>query len=109
MEFLLICLVIGLLPAAIAHHKGYDFLPYWLYGSALFLIALPHVLMMKTKAGAVEARELSTGDKRKCPHCAELVKREAKVCRYCQRTLDDPAKPVAAPTDAQSSFSPFKW
>lgn len=26
---------------------------------------------------------------RKCPHCAELVKREASKCRYCGSTLDD--------------------
>lgn len=26
-------------------------------------------------------------ESRTCPHCAELVKREAKVCRYCQRNL----------------------
>jgi hypothetical protein len=24
---------------------------------------------------------------RKCPFCAEMVKKEAKVCRFCQRDL----------------------
>jgi hypothetical protein len=31
---------------------------------------------------------------RQCPSCAEMVKREAKVCRFCQRDLPEP-EPIA--------------
>ena len=34
---------------------------------------------------ALERKALKSGNKRKCPFCAELVKRDAKVCRYCGR------------------------
>jgi len=37
----------------------------------------------------------SDADTRKCPHCAELVKVEAKVCRFCQRGLP----PLKAPPE----------
>ena len=33
----------------------------------------------------------STAGLRQCPICAELIKREARVCRYCGRDLEQGA------------------
>jgi hypothetical protein len=77
MSFLLIVILIGLAPAMIARSKGRDFLLWWFYGSALFIVALPHALMM----GSIH---------RRCPFCAEEVKRQASVCRHCGRDLPPP-------------------
>lgn len=86
MEVILIAIVIGLLPAFIAQSKGKSFMLWWLYGAGLLIIALPHSLIMKADAKSLETAAIADGGK-KCHYCAEVVKAEATVCRFCQREL----------------------
>jgi hypothetical protein len=80
-EIYLLAVFLGLIPAAIARGKGYNFLLWWVFGALLFIIALPYALIIKPNTPALEAQQ----GIRKCPHCAEMIKREATVCRYCGR------------------------
>lgn len=88
MSILIFAVLLGLIPAMVAQSKGRSFVFWWFYGAMLFIIALPHSLIISADAKSVEAKQLSEGMK-KCPHCAELVKEEAKVCRYCNREFEN--------------------
>jgi hypothetical protein len=84
MEIVVVAVLIGLIPAAIAQGKGHSFLAWWVFGAFLFIIALPLAILLKPNTATVEAMQAGEG-MRECPHCAEMIKREAKVCRYCGR------------------------
>jgi hypothetical protein len=42
----------------------------------------------------IENQPAETGDTKKCPFCAETIKAQALVCRYCAREVDAPVTGV---------------
>ncbi len=82
--FIILLLVIAILPGWIAQRKGHGFWGYYVFGVLLWIIATPLALMLKD-------------ERRRCPHCAEVVQPAATVCPHCQRELTAESQPPASP------------
>jgi ribosomal protein L37AE/L43A len=45
----------------------------------------------------LDAMAIAAGDMKQCPECAELVRAEAKICRFCRYDFSDAMSPEALP------------
>lgn len=87
MRLVIILFLFGLITAIIARSKGRDFFLWWFYGLLLFPFALIHAIVLKPDIEALEKLQKGRG-LIKCPHCTEMIKPDAKQCRFCGRKID---------------------
>lgn len=80
---LILWLAMATLVAAIASSKGRSWLGFFVYGFLVWPLALIHALVM----APTEADGILSGDARKCPYCAETIKREAIICKHCRHDV----------------------
>lgn len=64
-------------------------------GIGLMVIGAILVAMGGGKSSAVETHA-DTSDARTCPYCAETIKAQAVVCRFCGKELPQPSAPASA-------------
>jgi len=103
LELILVSILLGLIPAAIAHARGLPFLTWWLYGALIWPVALIHVFFAKPGSVTIVGRPAPT---RTCPFCAEPIRQEAKVCKHCGRDLVTPAPQPGPQTPPARSAPP---
>jgi hypothetical protein len=82
--WLFLCILVGR-GAAKRGRSGILFFLLSLILSPLLVAIILLLLGGNTKV--VEKKQLRSGIFKKCPHCAELVKSEALVCKHCKKEL----------------------
>lgn len=84
-------IVLGLIPAAIAKSKGRSFVEWWVFGTLLFIIALPAAIFAKGAKGqntiSPSTQMLFEGNAKRCPNCLTIVDINATKCPKCRKQL----------------------
>ena len=81
-------LVLSFAVAYGAKNRGRSFGTYLLLSLLLSpLIGGIVLLLLGDNKEGIESNSISEGDSKKCPFCAEIIKKEAIVCRFCGREL----------------------
>lgn len=88
MGILIFWILFAVLVGVFAAHKGRSGVGFFFLAVLLSpIIAFIIALIVKPDRESLESDAITSGTMRKCPHCAELVKAEATLCRYCRSEL----------------------
>lgn len=101
--------ILGAIVGGIASGKGREFWAWFIYGFFLFPIALIHILVARPELSVeqvahaaalkIATEKAAEAGRVACPHCAEKILPEAKVCRYCGRDVVPGEAAPAAPVE----------
>jgi len=78
-------IILGFVTAELAKSQNRSFGTWLVYGFICFPVAIICLAISKPSDETL----LSSGNYRKCPQCAEMVKIDAKICRYCGNELPE--------------------
>lgn len=84
---IVIWIVMAIIVCVVALNRGRNGFGWFVYGLLIWPVALINVLVIPPLNERVETRAIEAGDSKRCPHCAEIIRAQANVCRYCGRDV----------------------
>lgn len=106
MEIMIIWFLFGVVSSVVATSKGRSGCGWFALGVLLGPFGFILSLIIPRDQQAVENQAIQSGQLKKCPYCAELIKVEAIVCRYCGKDLPaDSILDTTTPQEAPKRFS----
>src|SRR5215510_9651414 len=91
MEIFIFWTSFSIIAGVIAKHKGRSGIGFFLLAVILSpLIGVIAALVAEPNVARVEQDDIRLERSKRCPFCSEIIKREARVCRYCGRELGPP-------------------
>jgi hypothetical protein len=80
-------LIIAFISGSINKSKGRSEGEGFALGCFLGIIGLIIVALLPRNDKVIETNKVLDGSSKVCPYCAEIIKKEASVCRFCGREL----------------------
>ena len=90
MGYVILWILLGVLSAIVATNKGRSGCAWFVIGALLGPLGFLIALVLPKDDAQVERDAIGNGVMKKCPYCAELVKKEAIICRYCNKEFTAP-------------------
>jgi hypothetical protein len=90
MAVLLVWCLLGLVAAMIGRGKGRSGCGFFALGILLGPFGILWAMLAGRDQRAIDEAALKTGQTKKCPECAEIIRVEALKCRHCGASFAPP-------------------